>query len=72
MSTCHNPETDTTAHPTATAHEHGWRTESRHVTSEGTVHYVRCSECGVRRVDLLRHPDAPPFAASHEVHARQR
>ncbi|WP_456284567.1 hypothetical protein [Microbacterium sp. JZ101] len=33
--------------------EHGWRTESRHPTSEGVVLYVRCTRCGARRVDLL-------------------
>ncbi|WP_262852905.1 hypothetical protein [Mumia quercus] len=70
MSTCER--TEPTRHETVTTHEHGWRTESRHVTSEGTIHYVRCSECGVRRVDLLRHPDAPPVAASREVGVRSR
>ncbi|WP_167003278.1 hypothetical protein [Mumia sp. ZJ430] len=63
MSTC----TEATSREQASTHEHGWRTESRHVTSEGTVHYVRCSECGARRVDLLRHPDAAPVATSREI-----
>ncbi|MGH1564718.1 hypothetical protein [Mumia sp. DW29H23] len=65
MSTCHR--TDATSHEQVRTHEHGWRTESRHATSEGMVHYVRCSECGVRRVDLLPHPDVPPVATSREV-----
>ncbi|REJ05930.1 hypothetical protein DY023_08310 [Microbacterium bovistercoris] len=34
-------------------HEHGWITESRHPTSEGVIVYVRCAECGIRRVDLI-------------------
>ncbi|MBB3089733.1 hypothetical protein [Nocardioides albus] len=42
------------------AHEHGWRTESSHQTSEGRVHYVRCASCGVRRVDLQPDPLLPP------------
>lgn len=33
-------------------HEHGWRVESRHATSQGAVLYVRCAGCGARRVDL--------------------
>jgi hypothetical protein len=41
-------------------HEHGWVTESSHPTSEGTVVYVRCVHCGVRRVDLQHHPLLPP------------
>lgn len=36
------------------AHEHAWITESRHRTSEGTVLYVRCTDCPARRVDLKR------------------
>ncbi|KAA1420697.1 hypothetical protein FE697_017315 [Mumia zhuanghuii] len=65
MSTCHR--TASTSHEQVSTHEHGWHTESRHATSEGTVHYVRCSECGARRVDLQRHPAEPPVAASREV-----
>lgn len=36
----------------SSAHEHGWLTESRHPTSEGTLRYVRCGACGIRRVDV--------------------
>ncbi|GAA1247878.1 hypothetical protein JOF42_003062 [Microbacterium phyllosphaerae] len=50
--------------PTRTAHEHAWRVESRHPTSEGIVLYVRCGECGTRRVDLQSHPQVPPTALS--------
>lgn len=48
-------------------HEHGWRTESAHRTSEGTVRYVRCPACGARRVDLQRGPEQPPVALSGPV-----
>ncbi|MER7555628.1 hypothetical protein ABTZ46_01725 [Nocardioides sp. NPDC126508] len=47
-------------------HEHGWLTESSHQTSEGRVVYVRCAECGVRRVDLQPHPLLPPWSLSRE------
>ncbi|NGN91310.1 hypothetical protein G5C66_00970 [Nocardioides sp. KC13] len=47
-------------------HEHGWVTESSHQTSEGRVLYVRCGECGVRRVDLQPHPLLPPRSLSRE------
>lgn len=40
-----------TAKPTD-AHEHGWNTESRHLTSAGYIIYVRCGACGARRVDF--------------------
>lgn len=43
-------------------HEHGWITESRHATSEGFIAYVRCADCGVRRVDLQRGELNPPDA----------
>ncbi|MFS0910229.1 hypothetical protein AB3M89_00440 [Microbacterium sp. 179-I 3D2 NHS] len=46
------------------AHEHAWLVESRHRTSDGTVLYVRCASCAVRRVDLQAHPHVPPAAAS--------
>jgi hypothetical protein len=32
--------------PATQTHEHAWLMESRHPTSEGTVLYVRCDECG--------------------------
>ena len=47
-------------------HEHGWLTESSHQTSEGRVIYVRCAQCGVRRVDLQPHPALPPWSLSRE------
>ena len=49
------------------AHEHGWQVESRHATSQGWILYVRCGECGVRRVDLAQRPGAVPAALSAEV-----
>ena len=45
------------------SHEHGWVTESAHRTSEGTIVYVRCAGCGMRRVDLREAHD--PVAAAH-------
>ncbi|GAA2094650.1 hypothetical protein [Brevibacterium salitolerans] len=51
----------------ARAHEHGWQVESRHATSQGWVLYVRCGECGVRRVDLAQRSAAVPEALSTEV-----
>lgn len=50
-----------------TGHEHGWIVESAHSTSEGRVLYVRCAECGVRRIDVEQHPDAPPTVLSVEL-----
>ena len=47
-------------------HDHGWLTESSHQTSEGRVLYVRCTLCGVRRVDLQPHPLLPPWTLSRE------
>ncbi|MDQ1082768.1 MULTISPECIES: hypothetical protein [Microbacterium] len=44
----------------ATAHEHAWRTESMHLTSEGRVRYVRCTGCAARRIDLDAPVTAPP------------
>jgi hypothetical protein len=49
------------------AHEHGWLVESAHRTSEGIVQYVRCAECGVRRVDVAAVPVVVPAAASREL-----
>lgn len=51
-------------------HEHGWRVESRHPASAGWVLYVRCPDCGTRRVDLQERADAPPTAISDEVQLR--
>ena len=57
--------------PTTTAseslHEHAWRIESQHPTSMGRVLYVRCLECGSRRVDLQQRFDVPPAALSREL-----
>lgn len=53
--------------PTRIAHEHAWRVDSRHPTSEGIVLYVRCGACGTRRVDLQSHPQVPPTALSRET-----
>lgn len=52
---------------TADGCEHGWRSESRHSTSIGTVVYVRCARCGARRVDVQRRAAEPPFALSMEL-----
>ncbi|SED72998.1 hypothetical protein [Ruania alba] len=46
------------------AHEHGWVVESAHHTSQGRLLYVRCTGCGVRRVDLQDQGDRPPSAIS--------
>lgn len=54
-----------------TAHEHAWTTESAHATSTGVVRYVRCADCGVRRVDVQDHPEAPPAALSREFGAER-
>jgi hypothetical protein len=51
-------------------HEHGWAVESAHSTSDGRVLYVRCLECGARRVDLERRPETPPSALTHPAPAR--
>ncbi|MEV0949028.1 hypothetical protein [Promicromonospora sp. NPDC050249] len=48
------------------AHEHGWTVESSHRSLDGTVLYVRCVECGTRRIDLAD-TDAPPRALSREI-----
>lgn len=50
----------------AKTHEHAWLVESRHPTSEGIVLYVRCGDCGTRRIDLQTNPHMPPTAASTE------
>jgi hypothetical protein len=53
--------------PTARAHEHAWTVESGHATSLGRVLYVRCDECGTRRVDVQEHGEVPPVALSAEI-----
>ena len=55
------------ATPLKERHEHAWITESRHPTSEGVLFYVRCADCGIRRVDLQTHHQAPPAALSREI-----
>lgn len=55
--------------PTVRPHEHAWLAESRHPTSEGVVVYVRCADCGTRRVDLQTAATAPPAALSAELRA---
>ncbi|WP_336631164.1 MULTISPECIES: hypothetical protein [unclassified Microbacterium] len=45
-------------------HEHGWSVESRHSTSDGVILYVRCTSCGVRRVDREHGRGTPPTALS--------
>lgn len=51
----------------AIVHEHGWLVESAHRTSEGIVQYVRCAECGVRRVDVAAIPTVVPGAVSRAL-----
>jgi len=51
-------------HSIPVAHEHGWDVESHHATSEGTVVYVICTDCGARRVDLRPSAQMPPIALS--------
>lgn len=58
---------DTAPQTTSTVHEHGWQTESSHASSEGVVSYVRCVDCGTRRVDLHRHDSTPATAISRGV-----
>lgn len=58
--------TTVTSTPTAT-HEHPWTVESRHRTSVGYLLYVRCAECGTRRVDVQSHIYEPPLALSSEL-----
>lgn len=57
----------TTTLDSSVVHEHGWRLESRHATSLGSVLYVRCDECGVRRIDIQEYADRPPVALSVET-----
>lgn len=52
---------------TIRAHEHGWHTESRHVTSTGYVLYVRCGTCGARRVDAKNWGALVPSPTSAEL-----
>ncbi|MCX6469408.1 MAG: hypothetical protein NTW76_08855 [Corynebacteriales bacterium] len=50
--------------PARRTHEHAWLTESAHRTSDGIVLYVRCGDCGTRRVDIAARTDMPPTAVS--------
>lgn len=50
-----------------TRHEHTWRAESRHLTSEGLVLYVRCTGCGTLRVDGQGNDGLPPVALSRVI-----
>ncbi|QMU96049.1 hypothetical protein FVO59_01675 [Microbacterium esteraromaticum] len=56
----------------APVHEHGWVTESAHRTSEGEVAYVRCIDCGARRVDLRAPQGLAPTAQSRAISAARR
>ncbi|MGJ0118709.1 hypothetical protein ACQ7HM_05840 [Williamsia sp. MIQD14] len=58
------PTENSTRSPT---HEHAWLTESAHRTSDGTVLYVRCDDCGTRRIDIATRTDVPPTAVSAPV-----
>ncbi|MEV4668173.1 hypothetical protein [Microbacterium sp. LWO12-1.2] len=51
----------------ATTHEHAWLVDSRHRTSEGTLLYVRCADCGSHRLDVQVHPQQPPAALTREI-----
>lgn len=62
------PDRDPHAPPHPKPHAHAWRTESRHLTSEGWVLYVRCV-CGVRRVDRQGYAEAPPTALTTAIPA---
>ncbi|WP_407319979.1 hypothetical protein UQW22_05895 [Isoptericola halotolerans] len=53
----------------SSAHEHGWLVESSHPVSSGRILYVRCAECGARRVDQQDHRRRPPVALSRELRA---
>ena len=53
--------------PAAPPHEHGWRTRSRHRTSQGVVVYVQCTVCDALRVDVESAPGTPPSAASSAI-----
>ncbi|MCW3157678.1 hypothetical protein [Micropruina sonneratiae] len=59
-----DPITTATDQPT---HEHAWSVESRHRTSIGHLLYVRCAECGTRRVDVQSHVYEPPIALSRHL-----
>ncbi len=55
--------------PPPHVHEHGWRVQSAHHTSEGRLSYVRC-DCGARRVDLQAADPTPPVAVSRTIVGR--
>ncbi|MGU3291203.1 hypothetical protein [Williamsia sp. M5A3_1d] len=62
-----SPIENSTLGPKRRTHEHAWVTESAHRTSDGTVHYVRCADCGTRRVDMAARSEEPPTAVSTTV-----
>ncbi|MBL3686238.1 hypothetical protein D3248_04630 [Leucobacter zeae] len=64
------PARQAPAAPPEPAHEHGWIAESRHRTSEGVCVYVRCADCGARRMDLQAHAGLPPVGRSIELGGR--
>ncbi len=51
-------------------HEHAWVAESRHVTTDGVVLYVRCTACAVRRIDLQAVTEMPPEALTRSIGGR--
>ena len=61
------PSAPVAAQATSAPHEHAWLVESRHPTSLGTVLYVRCADCGTRRMDVQTLGTAAPAAASTEI-----
>ncbi|WP_298865632.1 hypothetical protein [uncultured Microbacterium sp.] len=53
--------------PLPLVHEHAWITESAHRTSDGVIVYVRCADCGTRRVDFRPIGGMPPMPQSQEI-----
>ena len=49
--------------------EHAWSVESRHRTSEGVVHYVRCVRCSMRRIDTVVPGGMVPVELSRTITA---
>lgn len=49
--------------------EHAWSVESRHATSDGLVHYVRCVRCTVRRIDLVAPGGVVPAGITRAIGA---
>lgn len=57
--------------PVTTEHGHTWHTESVHATSEGRVRYLRCADCGTRRVELrTTDPRSDADLTSHDIIGR--